>query len=822
MGEQRSRGSGADRRTSERAFRSLFHADRGPGVPAERDPEARLEIRAVSPGTDTETLEAVRRSVLHQKLWEQDEPPAGERDPSLSHVVDGGYITSRTVWPKTGEHAGSCTHILATDDPRTYGVVRPAQLWEAPCWQDSPPSTEDFPLSVGECADIPGAPEPGLDVDALREWVLGHDEAEEWLLALHSALEGVLGSGGKRIVFIGADPGEILRWVAAGTLLLPRKLALRVDFQVYAAHPQRSGHAVLAYRPEHTGQFARDDGEFVVFDLAVGRFSDVVPTDGALHWVPRFLRSDPYDVVNAVELAHQFARNAGREFPDTGDRWASSVRMLDERATEQRAVLAEWLARSPEISAAHARQAVIEAVLSAGPDVAALRKLVEGAGTDALAGQVRIALLWAELDAVMRGHGTVEGAPLPAREWLPEEAATTSELVAATAAKTVAERMDQLLRTATRFGVTPDVCRFGESAKHFVSWWLDRPDAGIDPAQWSCGDQMIELLRRGLSTRLGGEGAEQANADVQQHWWPLLAPALRDPFVSADALAASAAVQHGGQPRADAIAALGRHLENADRTEIVQAVWSALFGLSAPTPDEALDVLGRVTLVPKPVARAVFSLVRKATLTDRHLDLLRRMAELNQTPEPESLLRLWQEDGKLRFWITRFRRNPRPETGSDLEDVSLRVFSARAAEILDVLYEAGLSHAVAVAELGGDDLRSLLGRELPEVWNNPTRDSNSTEGLNFTGDSNSTGDTTRADVAVALAFATAWYGGQTEFRSHIDAELEKWANAHDQADQRRIRHLLRTVDTELVGGWHEWLRELQASQGKKRTKRKRR
>ena len=124
--------------------------------------------------------------------------------------------------------------------------------------------------------------------------------------------------------------------------------------------------------------------------------------------------------------------------------------------------------------------------------------------------------------------------------------------------------------------------------------------------------------------------------------------------------------------------------------------------------------------------------------------------------------------------------------------------------------------------LGGDDLRSLLGRELPEVWNNPTRDSNSTEGLNFTGDSNSTGDTTRADVAVALAFATAWYGGQTEFRSHIDAELEKWANAHDQADQRRIRHLLRTVDTELVGGWHEWLRELQASQGKKRTKRKRR
>ena len=118
-----------------------------------------------------------------------------------------------------------------------------------------------------------------------------------------------------------------------------------------------------------------------------------------------------------------------------------------------------------------------------------------------------------------------------------------------------------------------------------------------------------------------------------------------------------------------------------------------------------------------------------------------------------------------------------------------------------MLFEAGLSLAAAVTENGGDDLRSMLGRELPEVWSTSE-------------------DTTRADAAVALAFATAWNGGHTEFRSHIDAELEKWAADHGQDDRRRIRHLLRTVNTELVTGWHEWLRELQNQQGKRKRKRR--
>lgn len=792
MGEQRSRGSGADRWAGERAFRSLFHVD-----PGEQGGDA-LAFRAVSPGTGPDAQDAVRRSVLHQRLWEQDEPPAGGRAPSLSHVVDGSYITSRTVWPRAGsdgQPSGPRTHVLATEDPRSYGVVRPAQLWAAPVWQDEPPSTAD-------CEPVPADPCPGLAVDDLREWVLGHDEPEEWLLAVRSALEHVLRSGGKRLVFIGSDPGEVLRWVAVGTLLLPRKLALRVDFQVYAAHPQRSGHAVLAYHPERTGQFARDDGEFVVFDLAAGRCSEVAPTDDALHWVPRFLRADPYDVINAVELAHRFARNGGDEFPGAGDRWASTVRMLGEQAPQQRVLLAEWLASAPEKSTAPARQAVVEAVLSAGPDVAALRRLVAGAGTDELAGQVRIALLWAELDALSRGRQPADAPELPEREWLPEEAETAEQLIASAAANTGPERVDQLLRTATRFGIAPDVCRFGERAKRFVDWWLDHPAAELDPDRWSCRDQIVDLLRHRLSTWLGGERSEQATADVREHWWPLLAPAVQDPFLSADALAASAAVEHGGQPRADVIARLRPHLDEADNAETVQAVWSALFGLAAPTAEEALDLLGAAPMVPRPVAREVFRLVRRAALTGRHLDLLRRMAELNQTPEPESLLQLWQEDGKLRFWITRFRRNPRPDTAVELQEVSLRVFSARVDELLDVLLDAGLSPAAAVTEQAGDDLRSLLGNELPKVWN-------------------TTEDTARADLAVALAFAAAWNGGQTEFRTHVDAELEKWASARTRDDHRRIRHLLRTADTEMVTGWHEWLRELHDQQGS-RKKRKRR
>ena len=132
------------------------------------------------------------------------------------------------------------------------------------------------------------------------------------------------------------------------------------------------------------------------------RHSPVEPTPAAQHWVPRFLGADPFDVVDAVELAYRFARGADRERATAAERAAAGVLVLDDQVQrgEMAWDLAGWVAA--EAADDEARSAVLDAILAARPDVPVLRRLAP-AVLGAAAGEVRLALLRAELDDLARG-----------------------------------------------------------------------------------------------------------------------------------------------------------------------------------------------------------------------------------------------------------------------------------------------------------------------------------------------------------------------------------------------------------------------------------
>lgn len=773
---------------SARDFHSLYYTDCGPGQGLRGG--AGFQFQAVSPDTTDEMMTVVQRSALYEAPvgWMREKRPVEEYPPSLVHVHNSVYATARGVYlgAETGgvREGNQFTHALVTTDAQLYGPTRPAQLWDAPWWVEEPASST-------ECPAVPAEPEAGpFGVDALREWVLGQQNGELWLLAVHSAVDRVHDEGAPRVVFISEDPGAVVRWIAAATLLLPQERALEVGFRVFATNPQFSEQEVLALHPDWAGSLAEPERhtDFTVFNLVTGKHREAEASDSALHWVPRFLRADPYDVVDAIELSYQFAHSRGAARPNTADRLAAGVLALEEPVSgpDSAMALAEWLAAPPGVSPTDVLEPVLAAVLASDPGVPVLARL---AGADlARAGQVRIALLRAEIGEIVRGTPAGTRAPLPERRWRPDEAERAAKLVEGAAGAVLPERMDLLLRTAARFDVQPRLGNFAEPAARFVDWWAQHPDAGVDPARWTCGAELIDILRDVLALRLDGPWREEVAAAVKERWWRLLAPTVSDPFMPLDAAVASAAVAAGGSVRQETIEVFRERLRKPEQPGTGEAVYDALFSESAPTLVELSAFLAEMpsTTVSDALAQRAFGVLAKSKVSGRYLDVLRVLS--HHLGDRQDLRKLWEDDGRLRVWLTSLRRKG-AEAGSP-GDISEQVLAARAGKIVEALLDGPPRASTELAINSGEQLQQTLVRELPAVWNDEDADQD------------------RRDRAVVLAFAAAWSDEATgTVRAAFDRELEAWMHAHKQSDFRRISKLLRTGDADRAAAWHDWLRE---------------
>ncbi|MFC7342277.1 GTPase-associated protein 1-related protein [Saccharopolyspora griseoalba] len=693
-----------------------------------------------------------------------DGAPPVSGSPALSHDHDQeGYRTARTT-------AEGRTHSLTTADAQLYGPIRPAQLWGAPWWADEPDAPE-----------VQAEPEPGpLTAEELRGWVLERDGAA-LLTALHSAIDRAL-DGGPRVVLVAPDVEFAVRWIAAATLLLPQERALRASFSAFAGD---TGAQVLAAAEpgEHPGA--------VRFDLAAAP-PEVEPTGSAKHWVPRFLVADPVDVVDAVELAHQFARARSEASAGQADRLAAGLIVLGEHASPADCrPLAAWLRDAPAPSGTDVRGAVLSAVLAAEPPRAVLVDLAENVGEHT--GRVRIALLRDELDEILHGDPVAEPQPLEPLPWTEEEAEQARILIRNAAAAAPAERFDLLLRTATRFGVPLRAGGFAEDADRFVRWWADHPRVEVVPGEWPCREELVGRLRDLLAHRLAGPEADNVRRDVAADWWPLLLDAATEPGEPLDAEVIGAAVAAGGPAREQVVTTFAEQLRDPGRG-LPEAVFAALFGAAEPEVDELHRLVAAMpaTAVPEPVAQRVFAALDRAEVTAPHLDLLRMLG--HHIGDRGGLRELWTDDGRVRSWLTGYPK--RGAQAGSLRGISARVIEARGPEILGVLRELALGEALGVVTEAGEGLQRALARELPALW----RDERATSG--------------QRDRAVALAFLTGWQdAAAAEVRTAFDRELEGWAREHDRAAHRRISRLLRGVGADDAAAWHEWLHNAGADRG---------
>ncbi|MGH8351136.1 MAG: hypothetical protein ACRES5_31910, partial [Pseudomonas sp.] len=336
---------------------------------------AGLQFRAVSAGVDPRTMELVQRHCLYEppEQWMHEGRSVDAYPRSLTHIFDGAYITASGTYlgaeAKGTREGNHFTHALTTDEIDSYGMVRPAQLWGSPVWVSQ---------TDGEtvCDPVTAEPEPGpLQPEWLQRWVADQPDGEGQLTAVLSALEGVR-AGGPRVLFVAEDPGTVLSWLAAATILLPRTEALKIGFKVFVVNADYSTHDVVALHPDLASSYrgAPANSGSIVFDLHAGVRSSISPTVAARHWVPRFLRHDCFDVLDAVELSGVIRSSS--QAHEGIDLIIASALILGEpfRSTDIDGVI-DWLASSSRLLSERLLAQLFSMILDSSPDSTQLTAL---------------------------------------------------------------------------------------------------------------------------------------------------------------------------------------------------------------------------------------------------------------------------------------------------------------------------------------------------------------------------------------------------------------------------------------------------------------
>ncbi len=472
------------------AFDRLLYTDCRPGTG--RGAGGGFQVQAQSSGVDTALSELAVAMLLYevQNAWIIQRREVVDFPLGFAHASGTGYGTAQSRYlgkeatgGRQGNHLADC---LLTYDADLYGTIRPVQLWRSPLWRAEPWETRD-------CPQFKESPEPGpLTLDAVTEWVRDRPARGTVLARLLSVLED---PAGQRAVIVTDDADEAMTWIAAATLLLPERRALDISFKVFSNSPLRAVQRVVAAPADLNPQLIPGRaGEVFVLDAAACTADDVPVSERAAFLTSRLTSDcDPYDVVDAVELAEEIGAEA---WPATTDALFTSwaLTRLDDPLPDP-GPLFQWLSHTGPAELREHGPAVAGRIIEACPDATALRWIDEAAAAGRLeidpAG-VRPLLLAAELAEVRDGQAGPGGALRPVE--LSEEARrdAASELSSAILLSSDWRQVDLLLRLTRRHRIDLSLSGPLRDRLHaFAVNWVDSPTRYV-PDGWALSEAILD------------------------------------------------------------------------------------------------------------------------------------------------------------------------------------------------------------------------------------------------------------------------------------------------------------------------------------------
>ena len=570
-------------------FGTLIYTDCRPGQGL--DGGAGLQFQAVSEDVDGDAMAVVQRHLLYEPPsgWMRDQRPVEDYPPSFAHVAAGCFATAAGVYlgrEANGTREGNqLTHAVTTRDPGAYGLLRPAQLYGASFWTGKPAGTT-------RCEAVPADPPPGrLDTEVVHEFVSGHPDGPRLLAALLTVLSRSDDGQAPQVLFIADQVEPVLTWTAAATLLLPHRQALGIGFKVFTTTPAHSAQRVLAVHPgwdTPPASVDRPEG-YLVVDLLAGRWSEIETSGLADRWAATFCAGDPFDTMDAVELAA-----ASGLAPEAAASLAR-VAVLGEPPEPQYAgQIVAWLADGPPDQVESYGPAVAATFTAdvTGQPVGLLRELDRATHSGRFPGQavpVRLALLATELRTAAE-RGTPPAAEVPrvtADEWLAEHTDQARTMAVDTLNDSRADGFAAVLTVARSYGIPLSFAEIGPAAEAFVADWARRPDAGYQVSRWAARREFVDRLRDVLTERVERSPDARAIGDA---WHRLLQ--VTDPTAPLDQVLIGARMAAARGP--DRLAVLTELMNSAPPSDraAVTALSECLWRWTLPDRAELRALLG--------------------------------------------------------------------------------------------------------------------------------------------------------------------------------------------------------------------------------------
>jgi hypothetical protein len=621
-----------------------------------------LQFQARSDGADATAMAAVQRALLYEPpaSWMRERRPVADYPPSFAHISDGCWATARGVYlgrEANGTREGNqLTHSVITTDPDAYGLLRPAQLFGAQFWRSEPAEGTTCP----PVEDV----EPGpFDALSVQEFVAAQADGGRLLSVLVTTLQQVREPQARRLLFVAEQVEPVLRWLTAATLLIPHRQALDTGFKVFTTNPGYAAQPVLAVHPDWDSSAATVDNDlgYVVVDLVANRWSEVPTSPTAATWAQLFVAEDPYDVMDAVEVAA-----ASQLAPAPAQQLALAAVLRRLPASEHAEAVVTWLhAAPPDLLKAYGGTVVDVLAEGAGTlPVSALRSLDDLTRTEPRyakhAAGVRLGLLVAEVAAAGAPGADSDQRmrPLPNGLWDGTHATLAQRIVADGLNAAGSAGFDAVLRVAHRFGIQVPINEIRDAADTFVTDWSSHPEHPYEPARWPEGSQYVDLL----CDHLARQAQEQPgrSAELAHIWWRHLLGYIEvadTPFNAAVLTAAMVESEAAERQKiiAERLYPLGGQPERADR--LLSALW-----------DQTLPTLAELELVQAEapsgtvIGRAVIYRLLAARPDDAELvDLVLRLSETGLVDLPPEKVTELSEEARVQEFCRYLPNAPRSE-----------------------------------------------------------------------------------------------------------------------------------------------------------------
>jgi hypothetical protein len=296
-----------------------------------------FNFRALSAGITPEDRRRIREELLHRvhPTWnnahdELDHPPTcAYLRHDGRHYLARGHSTGLTL---SGRPGNLVTQVVVTDDVAGFGSFRPAQLYAATSW-----SLADTPSGDLEPWAVPASVRPDFEADALLD-MLSHDPWAVRVLPHYlTMLEAAATDVPRRLVLIHRDLDVVMRWIAAGSVLLDEESAARLTFRALMDDPSRTKAAVVGVSSEF--ELEPIVGAHVI-DLERRTVSDVQPSDSSTARVDAFLGGVPVTELPVFDLEARWEAPAGAELAaraasalhgtiPTADAWTLALELVE-------------------------------------------------------------------------------------------------------------------------------------------------------------------------------------------------------------------------------------------------------------------------------------------------------------------------------------------------------------------------------------------------------------------------------------------------------------------------------------------------------------